>query len=64
MRLRPFAFGLLTAVALAGAAQADSPTPTKWELFDIRLQDHLVLGDPALDPLGLGYYSFRRGGLL
>lgn len=34
------------------------------ELLDIRLLDHVVLGDPAIDPLGLGYYSFRRGGLL
>ncbi len=34
------------------------------ELIDLRLLDHLVLGDPAVDPLGVGYYSFRRGGLL
>lgn len=34
------------------------------DLIDIRLLDHLILGDPAIDPLGLGYYSFRRGGLL
>ena len=34
------------------------------ELVDIRLHDHVVLGDPAIDPLGLGYYSFRRGGFL
>lgn len=34
------------------------------DLLDLRLLDHLVLGDPAADPLGLGYYSFRRGGLL
>lgn len=34
------------------------------ELIDLRLLDHLILGDPAVDPLGVGYYSFRRGGLL
>jgi len=34
------------------------------EIVDLRLHDHVVLGDPALDPIGLGYYSFRRGGLL
>lgn len=34
------------------------------EIVDVYLQDHLILGDPALDPVGLGYYSFRRGGLL
>lgn len=34
------------------------------EIVDLRLLDHLVLGDPAVDPLGVGYYSFRRGGLL
>jgi DNA repair protein RadC len=34
------------------------------EPCEIRLHDHVILGDPALDPLGLGYYSFRRGGFL
>ncbi len=31
-------------------------------LLDIQLQDHVVLGDPTIDPLGLGYYSFRASG--
>lgn len=34
------------------------------ELIDLHLLDHVVVGDPAIDPLGIGYYSFRRGGLL
>ena len=34
------------------------------DIVDLRLLDHLVLGDPVIDPLGVGYYSFRRGGLL
>jgi DNA repair protein RadC len=31
---------------------------------DLRLHDHVILGEPAADPVGLGYYSFRRGGML
>lgn len=31
---------------------------------ELHFHDHLVLGEPALDPLGLGYYSFRSGGHL
>lgn len=34
------------------------------EAVDLYFQDHVVLGDPRRDPLGLGYYSFRRGGSL
>lgn len=34
------------------------------ELLDIRFHDHVILGDPTLDPDGIGYYSFRRSGLL
>ncbi len=30
----------------------------------INFTDHLVLGQPALDPLGKGYYSFRESGLI
>lgn len=32
--------------------------------LDLVFLDHLVLGEPASDPLGLGYYSFRGAGLL
>jgi DNA repair protein RadC len=31
---------------------------------DIELVDHVILGRVATDPLGLGFYSFRAGGLL
>lgn len=31
---------------------------------DIELADHVILGQPAADPRGLGYYSFREAGLL
>ncbi|MBC8011999.1 MAG: DNA repair protein RadC [Burkholderiales bacterium] len=31
---------------------------------DIHFHDHIILGDPPLDPLGLGYYSFRASGHL
>lgn len=33
-------------------------------VLDIPLQDHIVLGSPSFDPLGIGYYSFRQAGLL
>jgi DNA repair protein RadC len=32
--------------------------------LDVHFHDHLVIGDPALDPVGIGYYSFRAGGVL
>jgi hypothetical protein len=32
--------------------------------LEIRLHDHLIVGDPAVDKHGLGYYSFKRGGHL
>ena len=31
---------------------------------DIELLDHVVVGRAALDPRGLGYYSFRQSGVL
>ncbi len=34
------------------------------DVADIRLHDHVILGEPDCDPIGLGYYSFRRGGML
>ena len=32
--------------------------------LDIELLDHVILGQPAADPRGLGWYSFRQAGLL
>ncbi|MGE9290893.1 MAG: JAB domain-containing protein, partial [Puniceicoccales bacterium] len=32
--------------------------------LDISLLDHVVLGNKAIDPGGLGYYSFSDGGLI
>ena len=32
--------------------------------MEIDLLDHVVLGEAAADPAGLGYYSFRNAGLL
>jgi DNA repair protein RadC len=34
------------------------------DALDITLHDHVVIGDPAHDPVGLGYYSYRAAGLL
>lgn len=31
---------------------------------EIELHDHVVLGTPAADPAGVGYFSFRAAGLL
>ncbi len=31
---------------------------------DIQLLDHVILGRPAADPRGLGYYSFRQSGVV
>ena len=32
--------------------------------IDMELTDHVILGRPAIDPRGLGYYSFRASGML
>jgi DNA repair protein RadC len=32
--------------------------------LDIEMLDHVIVGQPATDPAGLGYYSFRTAGLL
>lgn len=32
--------------------------------MDVVFLDHVIVGDVAHDPLGLGYYSFRAGGVL
>jgi DNA repair protein RadC len=32
--------------------------------MDIHLLDHLIVGEVAADPAGLGYHSFRGAGLL
>ncbi len=32
--------------------------------LDIDLLDHVIVGQPASDPTGLGYYSFRAAGLV
>lgn len=37
---------------------------TAADALEIRLHDHLIVGDPAVDKHGLGYYSFKRGGHL
>jgi len=34
------------------------------EALDLKLHDHVILGDAAHDPLGLGFYSYRSAGLL
>lgn len=31
---------------------------------DITLIDHLIVGQPANDPTGRGYYSFREAGVI
>jgi DNA repair protein RadC len=33
-------------------------------LIDIALIDHVIVGTPAADPIGKGYYSFREAGVM
>ncbi len=51
---RPSAADAAITRQLRGAAEA----------LDVRLHDHVIVGDPLADPVGLGYYSFRRAGVL
>jgi DNA repair protein RadC len=34
------------------------------ETLEVTLLDHVILGEPTHDPLGLGFYSFAQAGLL
>jgi DNA repair protein RadC len=34
------------------------------ETLDIKLLDHVIIGQPATDPTGTGFYSFAQAGLL
>ncbi len=34
------------------------------EVVEIDLLDHVVVGDPSVDPRGLGYYSFHDAGMI
>ena len=33
-------------------------------LMQIELLDHVIIGCPEDDPIGVGYYSFRNGGMI
>lgn len=34
------------------------------EIIDVHFRDHVIIGLPENDPLGLGYYSFREAGYI
>jgi len=34
------------------------------KVMNIDFVDHIICGDPALDPNGQGYYSFNEAGFL
>jgi len=34
------------------------------KIIEITLLDHVIVGDPKADPLGVGHYSFREAGLI
>ncbi|MCX6952977.1 MAG: DNA repair protein RadC [Verrucomicrobia bacterium] len=34
------------------------------KIIEIALLDHVIVGDPKADPLGVGHYSFREAGLI
>jgi DNA repair protein RadC len=65
-----------TAILCAHNHPSGDPTPSMADIkmtrqlrdaaqaVDIQLIDHVVLGRPATDPGGLGYYSFRASGLI
>ena len=65
-----------TAVLCAHNHPTGDPTPSSADIkmtrqlrdaaqaVDIQLIDHVILGRPATDPGGLGYYSFRAAGLI
>lgn len=65
-----------TALICAHNHPSGDPTPSTADLHvtrqlreaaravDIDLIDHVILGRPAADPQGRGYYSFRQAGLL
>lgn len=48
----------------AADAQATRQLREASRAVDIDLIDHVVLGDPATDPAGLGYFSFRLAGMI
>ena len=65
-----------TAVICAHTHPSGDPAPSSADVqvtrqlreaaraLDIELLDHVILGQPAADPRGLGWYSFRQAGLL
>lgn len=65
-----------TAVLCAHNHPTGDPTPSAADIkitrqlreaavtVDIVLLDHVILGRPASDPSGLGYYSFRQAGVI
>lgn len=65
-----------TAVVCAHNHPSGDPAPSAQDLqvtrqlrdaakaVDIELLDHVIIGRPAADPLGRGYFSFREAGLL
>jgi DNA repair protein RadC len=65
-----------TAIACVHNHPSGDPAPSNADLqvtrqlreaaraLDIDFTDHLVIGTPAADPAGLGYYSFRVSGLM
>ena len=65
MRLRPLALSLVTALALAGAAQADGPAKPQWQQFDeedgIRMFRRDVPGSDIVALRGEGFVAAPIG---
>lgn len=73
---RPAIVGGATAIIVAHNHPSGDPAPSSADVqltrqlreaakaVDIELLDHVVLGVPDCDPIGLGYYSFRSAGIL
>lgn len=73
---RPAILGSASAIIVAHNHPSGDPTPSSADIQVTRqlreaakavcidLLDHVIVGDIASDPAGLGYYSFRNAGLI
>jgi DNA repair protein RadC len=34
------------------------------KIVGIEVADHIIIGDPSVDPLGVGYFSFKNAGMV